>query len=168
MRYRISHLTNTDIDTFWDKLFFDEAYNEALYSGHLRFSTYNVQKLEKQADGTVVKRVEAAPPIELPGTIKKVLGDFSSYIEDGVYNPKTRRYVVNVTPSTAADKVKTRVEVWCEPKGDKQCERIAEIDNEVKIFGVGKVVEKFIEQQMRDTYDKAAEFTNRWIAEKGL
>ena len=47
-------------------------------------------------------------------------------------------------------------------------ERVVEVDSQVKIFGLGKVAEKFLEQQLRATYGAAAEFTNRWIAEKGL
>jgi hypothetical protein len=33
---------------------------------------------------------------------------------------------------------------------------------------VGKLVEAFIEKTTRDSYDRAAKFTNRWIREKGL
>jgi hypothetical protein len=66
------------------------------------------------------------------------------------------------------DKIKTRVTMWIEPKGDKVIDRVVEVDNTVKIFGVGSVLEAFIEKQTRANYDAAAEFTQRWIAEKGL
>jgi hypothetical protein len=38
----------------------------------------------------------------------------------------------------------------------------------VHVFGVGKLIEAFVEKQMRATYEQAAGFTNRWIADKGL
>lgn len=168
MQYRITHEINTDADTFWERIFFDDAYNQALFRTHLRFNVFRVLSSETAADGTIRRRVENAPPVELPAAAKKVLGDATSYVEEGTFDPVRKRYAVNVVPATAADKIKTHAELWVEPRGDKRCERIVEISNEVKIFGIGKVVEKFIEQQTRKTYDEAAAFTNRWIAEKGL
>lgn len=168
MRYRITHIMNTDVETFWSKIFFDEGYNQALFSGELGFTAYEVRESKTQPDGKVQRTIFAQPPVVLPPAIKKVLGDLSAYTESGVYNPATGHYTVAVTPGAAADKVKTNVDVWVEARGDKQCERIVEVDSQVKIFGLGKVVEKFIEQQMRSTYDAAAVFTNKWIADKGL
>jgi len=37
-------------------------------------------------------------------------------------------------------------------------------DVEVSIFGVGRVFEKFAEKSVRESYDKAAAFTNAWWA----
>ena len=56
---------------------------------------------------------------------------------------------------------------WVEPRGDKKIERICECEVQVKIFGVGGVVESFIEKTTRESYEKTAAFTNRWLAEKG-
>ncbi len=168
MRYTITHTFNTDVDTFWDKLFFDPEYNQALFQEHLRFNLYRVLELDRRADGSIHRRVECAPPIELPAVAKKVVGDSTSYVEDGVFDPKSRRFTIEVTPKVGADKIQTHLVLWAEPRGDKRLERIVEVDNSVKVFGVGKVLELFIEKQSRATYDSAAEFTNRWIADKGL
>lgn len=167
MRYVITHSIDTDEQTFWD-LFFDDEFNDALFIGHLKFKAHRVLSFERQPDGRITKRTEAAPAVELPSTVKKVVGDVTSYVEAGEFDPSTRRYTVDVTPGAAADKVKTRVQIWVEARGDKRVDRYVEVDNTVRIFGVGKVVEKFIEQQTRDTYTHVAEFTNRWIKEKGL
>lgn len=167
MQYRISHQLNTDVETFW-RMFFEDAFNEALYRDHLKFSVFRVLSSETAADGTVRRRVESAPPVELPAAAKKVLGDATSYVEEGTFDPQRKRYTVDVIPAAAADKIKTRAELWVEARGDKRCERVVEVSNEVKIFGIGKMLEKFIEQQTRKTYDEAAAFTNRWIADKGL
>ncbi|MDD9945520.1 MAG: DUF2505 family protein [Myxococcales bacterium] len=167
MRYRISHMIETDPQTFWE-VFFDEAYNRALSIDHLGFSRYDVLSFERHDDGRITKRIEAAPEVELPGPVKKAFGHVTSYIEAGTFDPSTSRYVVDVIPSAAADKIKTKIEIWIEPRGDKRVERMVEVDNTVKIFGVGKLVEKFLEQQTREAYSLAAEFTNRWIAEKNL
>ena len=168
MRYTIRHTFNTDEATFWGKIFFDPAYNEALFQKHLKFNVYRVLELDKQPDGSVHRRVECAPPVEVPAVAKKILGETTSYVEDGRFDPKSRRFAVEVIPKVGGDKIKTRVSMWVEPRGDKKIERIVEVDNEVKVFGVGKIIEAFIEKQTRASYDQAASFTNQWIAEQGL
>lgn len=168
MRYTIKHIFNTDIDTFWDKIFFDREYNDTLFKQHLGFTVYDVLELEKKDDGSVTRRVRGVPKAEIPAAVKKVLGDSAGYTEVGRFDPKARRFHVEVIPNTAADKIKTKLAMWVEPRGDEKVERFVEVDNQVKIFGVGKMVESVIEKQTRDNYGRAADFTNKWIADKGL
>ena len=168
MRYTIRHTFNTDADTFWGKIFFDPDYNETLFLKHLGFTSYKLLELDKQADGSIKRRVECTPKVEIPAAVKKVIGDTASYVETGRFDPKTKRFSVEVQPRVAADRIKTKVSMWVEPRGDKQVERVVEVDSTVKVFGVGGVIEKLIENATRTSYDQAAAFTNQWIASKGL
>jgi hypothetical protein len=168
VRYTIRHTFNLDADSFWEKLFFDPAYNEALFKGHLGFEQYKVAILDKKPDGSVHRRTECVPKVEMPTVAKKLFGEKAGYTEDGHFDPKTKRFTVNVTPSVAADRVKTTLTMWVEPRGDKRVERIVEVDSSVKVLGIGSMIEGIIEKQTRHNYDMAAEFTVRWIADKGL
>ncbi|MDH5675615.1 MAG: DUF2505 domain-containing protein [Myxococcales bacterium] len=168
MRSTIRHTFNTDIDTFWNRIFFDRVFNESLFRDHLHFTRYEIVELERSDDGSVRRRVECVPPAEIPGPLKKVLGESAGYTEVGRFDPSRRRFEVEVIPNVAADKIKSRVAIWAEPRGDKQIERVVEMDTTVKIFGVGKMAEGFIDKQARQSYQTAADFTNRWIADKGL
>jgi hypothetical protein len=144
MRYTIRHTFDTDADTFWDKIFFDPEYNEALFLKHLGFTSYTLLALDRQADGSVTRRVECTPKVEIPAAVKKVIGDTASYVETGRFDPKTKRFSVEVQPRVAADRIKTRVAMWVEPRGDKKVERVVEVDSTVKVFGVGGMIEKLI------------------------
>jgi hypothetical protein len=168
LRYSIRHSFDIDSDTFWNKLFFEHEYNQALFVGHLKFPVYRVQEFKRASDGSVHRRIECAPPVEVPAVARKIVGDTASYIEDGRFEPNTRRFKLEITPKLGADKIKTSVTLWVEPRGNKRIERIAEIDNSVAVFGVGKLVEAFIEKQTRATYDASAAFTRQWIVQKGL
>ena len=168
MRYTIRHTFNTDADTFWGKLFFDPAYNETLFNKHLKFNFYKVLELTHSPDGSVHRRVECAPPVEIPAVVKKVIGDSTSYVEDGRFDPRTKKFTVEATPKVGADRIQSRMTMWVEPRGDKKVERFVEVDSTVKVFGIGKMIEGFIEKETRASYDSAAAFTNQWIAEKGL
>jgi Protein of unknown function (DUF2505) len=168
VRYTIKHTIETDVDSFWGKLFFDVEYNRALFSDFLGFTTYRVLEDRTEPNGERHRQVECVPKIELPAAMRKIFGNSVGYVEMGRFDPATRKYFVNGVPKVAADKVKTSSEIWAEPLGDKRCERIVTIDNTVKVFGLGTLIEGFIEQQTRDLYARAADFTNRWIREKGL
>jgi len=168
MRYTIRHIFDTDADTFWGKIFFDPAYNETLFLQHLGFSQYKLLELDRQPDGSIKRRVECSPKVEIPAAVKKVIGDTASYVETGRFDPTTQRFSVEVQPRVAADRIQTRVTMWVEPRGDKKVERFVEVDSAVKVFGVGSMIEKLIEAQTRASYDSAAAFTNAWIADKGL
>jgi hypothetical protein len=168
VRYQIKHTFNVDEGTFWNQVFFDPDYNQTLFERHLKFPVYRVLTLDKQPDGSVHRRVECAPPVEIPSVAKKIVGESTSYVEDGRYDPKRKRFEADVQLKVGGDKIKTKVAIWVEPRGDKRVERIAEIDNEVKVFGVGKILETFIEKQMRESYDQSAAFTNTWITDKKL
>jgi hypothetical protein len=165
VRYTIRHTFDTDADTFW-KVFFDPEYNRALFQDHLKFKVYRVIELDRREDGTIVRRVECAPPVEVPAVAKKIFGDATAYVEEGRFDPKTQRFVVTVVPKVGADRIQTRAEMRVEARGEKRIERIQDIDNAVKVFGVGRVIEGLIEAETRKTYDASAAFTSHWLAEK--
>lgn len=166
--FRISHTFATSVDIFWGNLFFDEHYNRRLYLEAMRFKGYELVELKRDPSGVITRRVKAEPDVEAPTVIQKLVGDSMAYEEAGRFDPAKKRWSFTITPSKLADKVHTTGEIWVEARGDKQVERIVMTDLQVKIFGVGKIVESFIEKTTRDSYEKAATFTNKFIAEKNL
>jgi hypothetical protein len=168
VRYTIKHTIETDVDSFWTKLFFDTEFNRALFQDFLGFTTYRVLEEHTEPNGVIQRRVDCSPKIELPAPMRKIFGDSVGYIEVGRYEPAQHKYFVQVLPKVGGDKLKSSTEIWAEPLGDKRCERVVAVDNTVKAFGLGTLIEGFIEQQTRDLYARAADFTNRWIRDKGL
>jgi hypothetical protein len=168
VRYTIKHTMETDIDSFWGKLFFDAEFNRALFVDFLEFPTYRVLEDKTEPNGERHRKVESVPKVELPAAARKIFGNSVGYTEVGRYDPTARKYYVQVLPKVGGDKMKTSSEIWAEPLEGKRCERIVSIENTVKVFGLGTLIEGFIEQATRDLYARAADFTNRWIREKGL
>ena len=168
MRYTIKHTIDIDAETYMTKLLFDPELNRRLFLEHLGFTQYRVLEERTDPDGVIHRKVEAAPKLEMPAPARKLFGETFGYTEVGRYDPKVKRYYVQITPKMGGDKVKNTVEIWAEPLDAKRCERVVSVDNSVKVFGLGTLIEGFVEQQTRDSYAKAAEFTNRFIREKGL
>jgi hypothetical protein len=164
----IQHTLNCTDEVFWEKIFLDKGFNERLYKEVLRFPAYaEIKRDETEAE--VRRLIEVTPDVgELPGPIRKVAGDNMSYAEEGVFNKKTRRYTMNVKPNALADKLAIKGEMWTEPAGEGKIRRIFKADVTCKIFGIGGMIEKRIVGDLEKSYDKAAVFTNQYIAEKSL
>lgn len=167
-KFTLRDVFETDIDTYWDRIFFDPEYNERLYREGMGFKSFAIieQTGEKGQKRTRTMRTE--PAADAPAIVRKLIGDSLTYTETGTFDPATRIWTYSITPSALPDKVKIGGRLWAEPKGPKQCVRVAEIGIEVKVFGVGGAIESFIEKTTRESYVKATAFTNRFIAEKGL
>lgn len=164
----LRHEIDTDEDTFWSKLVLDEAFNKKLFEGALKFPGWKV--LDSREEGNkIVRRVQVDPPVgDLPGPVKKVIGDKLGYVEEGTFDKTTKRYTFKVTPSAMADKTKVSGELWVEKLGDKKIRRMCRISVEVKVFMIGSMVEDRILADLRSSYDNSTTFTNQYIKESGL
>lgn len=163
----LRHEVNTDEETYWSKVVFDEAFNRALYVDYLGIGWKLLE--QKEDDAKIVRRVHVEPPVgNLPGPVKKVVGDKLAYTEEGTFDKKSKRYTFKVTPSTMAEKSKIHGELFVEKLGDKKIARIAKMHVEVKVMLVGGLVEERIVSDLRSSYDKGATFTNDWIAKHNL
>lgn len=75
---------------------------------------------------------------------------------------------MKVDPTVMPDKIAISGVIYAERTGDRTCRRIYDAVVTAKIFGIGGMVENRILQDIRQSYDKAAQFTNRYVKEKGL
>ena len=164
----LRHEINTDEDTYWAKCVFDADFNKKLYIDALKFPQWKLLD-SKDDDAKIWRKVQVDPPTgDMPTAVKKVIGDRLSYVEEGTWDRRTKRYSFKVTPSTMAEKTKVAGEMWTEKLGERKIVRITKINVEVKVFMVGGLVEDRIIADLRSSYDKGTVFTNQYIAEHGL
>ena len=109
------------------------------------------------------RQIKSTPRVDMPKALKKVLGDAVSYTESGTFDASTGRYTFKVATSALPDKIKISGIYWVEEVGENEVERVCELTFEVKMFGVGKLIEQFIAQSYVDNQEKAAAFTKAWI-----
>ncbi len=164
----LRHEIDTDEDTYWEKCVLSDAFNKEMYEKHLRFPGWTVLD-KKEDDAKIVRKVKVEPRVgDLPGPVKKVIGDKISYVEEGTFDRKAKRYTFHVTPSALPEKTKINGELWCEKKGDKKITRVCRMSVEVKVMIVGGMVEQRILSDLRTSYDEGTSFTNEFIAKHGL
>jgi len=166
--FRVEHTFNCSEESFWTKVFFDDDYNRRLFLERLKFSVW--REVSREERGTEIHRViEAAPPVgDLPGALKAVVGEGVGYKERGVFDRAARRYTVDVEPNRLADKIQVRLEMTTAADGPERCRRTVRGTITAKIFGIGGMLEKKMIADMEKSYAKSAEFTNAYVAEKGI
>ena len=164
MKFTLRHPYSIEPEAFWRDVFFDPAYNEALYRKALQFEAFKVIEETQGPDGRRARKMSVTPKIDAPGPIKSLLGDSVSYVEDGHLDLAKPSWVVKVLPSKLADKSSIRSEMWLERTGPGQSDRVANFEIEVKIFGIGGLVEKAAEKNMREGWETAAGWMRKWFA----
>lgn len=150
---------------FWDAIFFDRAYNEALFREGLGFPQFEVLRQETSAEGVVRRHIRVMPRLDAPAPIRKLVGDALVYEEDGRYDPAVGHFVSRTVPNRLADKFNLTADLWLEPVGLTASDRVVRFEVSARILGLGGLVEKFVERSLRDNYGRSAAFTNRWLAD---
>lgn len=168
MKFTCRNIFNTDADTFWSKIFFDPEYNRSLYVDTLNFTKWETLSLTGENGGARTRKQLLEPKSEAPAVITKLIGGSIQYIEEGRFDPTNRIWTYDISLSKMGDKVRIGGKFWVEARGDKRIERFCDVDIKVDVFGVGGVIEKFVEKETRDSYEKTTTFTNAWIAKHGL
>lgn len=160
-KFTITHEIQCNAETFW-KTFFDKDFNVKLYKEVLGFPEFNIVE-QRETDGGLVRKISGVPKMELPGPIAKLLGSGFRYTEDGTFDKAKGLWRWKLTPSTLADKTRNEGSMRIEPIGDAKVRRIADLEIEAKIFGVGGLMESTFEKQLREGWDKSAVYMNNWV-----
>jgi hypothetical protein len=159
----LKHEINCSADQFW-KVFFDKDFNRTLFKDALGFPEYEILEQE-ESDSQVRRKVRGRPKMNMPKPVMKLLGDSFGYEEEGTLDRKSGVWRWKMKPNALTDKLRNEGKVTVEPAGDGKCSRIAEIDIEAKVFGLGGLIESSTETEMKRGWDASATFMNKWLAE---
>jgi hypothetical protein len=168
MKFTVRHVFDTDQDTYWERVFFDPEYNRRLYLEALGFKSFELLEMQGGPGELRTRKIRIEPKSDAPPVVQKLVGGSLTYIEEGRWDPSSRIWTYKIATSKLADKLHIGGTFWVEPRGDKKIERFCEVQLEVRIFGVGSIVEGFIEKTTRENYEEAARFTSAYIRERGL
>ncbi len=161
-KFTITHEINCNADTFW-KVFFDRNFNENLYKESLGYVEFTITE-QRETDSEIIRQALAKPKMDFPGPVAKLFGSGYRCTEVSRLAKSTKVWKVKLTPSTMADKIREEGSMRLEPIGDSKVRRIANIEIEAKIFGVGGLIESTMEKTRRAEWDQSASYMNAWIA----
>ncbi|MFO0696763.1 MAG: DUF2505 domain-containing protein [Polyangiales bacterium] len=165
MKFHVEHVIPGIAPEDYEKLYFDEPFGIALCKEVRLLRT--LEKLERD-EKRVVRHVTCEPEgRQIPAPVAKILGGARiAYTEELSYTWGSFHGTWRTVASLLTDKVSSHgtVDFVRVPEGTK---RVVDGEVEVRLFGVGGVVERFIVADVEKSYADAAEFTNRWLRERG-
>lgn len=166
-RVRIEHDFECSEKAFWETFLITE-YNQEMFCERMRFPRWELLTFELEED-KMRRVVEVEPYVtELPGPIKKVIGESIRYREEGTLDRKSGSYSFRILPSKLADKILVSGKQFTQSLGDNRCRRIFEAEVSVKIFAIGSLIEKQVISDMRKSYDVGAAFTQDYMRRHGI
>jgi len=152
----------------YQKYLVDEGALAYLRENHSEIRDLEV--LENRPDNDkIYMKLKYTMEVSMPGPVKKALGGAShSFVADLILDTQNNTATLEFNPARMADKIKAGARVTFEKQGDRWVQRM-DGDVTVKIFGVGKVVEKFIVEKFQNSYALEARLRNDYVSrvEKG-
>jgi len=130
----------------------------------------DLEVLENRTDNDKIYiKLKYTMEVSMPGPVKKALGGAShSFLADLILDTQNKTATLEFNPARMGDKIKAGARVAFEKQGDHWIQRM-DGDVTVKIFGVGKVVERFIVEKFQNSYALEAKLRNEFVhrAEEG-
>lgn len=160
-KFTVEHVLQASEKQFWTHVFRSERFNRALYIDHLGFG----YELEAWDPATCSRRARIWPVTNVPKALSSLIGGEISFVEDGVCDEAARQYDFRIIPSRLSERIDVRGRVETAPITDQTCRRTVTLDIEVRMFGIGTVMESFLEKSTREQYDKNAAFINDYLAD---
>ncbi len=163
MKLTVHHTINCSPDEFW-ALYFEAAFTERLHLEGLGSTSVEVVEQSGEPPAKVTRTLRYGQQPDMPGPVRKLFGDEVVTTENGTFDPATGTWTFTLVPGTMADKTNLAGAMSLVDNGDGTSDQTFTLEAKVKIFGVGPVVEKFIEKQAKASQARSAEFVNEHLA----
>ena len=164
VQFTVAGHYDCSVDDFWSKVFFEPDFNTFLYGAHgLDFPQLEILEEEVFANGGRTRVLKAHPKVNAPGPLKRVFGPNIHYIENGHMDLERMAWVTRILIPSVGQKIALSGDMSFHPTGENTCVRRMVFDLEVKIFGVGRLAERFVKSALQENYELARVVTNRWI-----
>ena len=161
-RDKTEHVIHCPPERIW-ALYFDEDFTHAMYREGLGFPSSKITKRED--DGEVLRWTLAmTPKVNMPKAVAKLVGDRVGYTETGEWIRAQNLYKFRIVLAAFGDKVRLQGTMRFVPHGEGQAKRVADIEAEAKIFGVGGIVEKTAVDNTVSGWRDSARFINAYLA----
>jgi hypothetical protein len=157
----MEHVIHCAPERLWE-LYFDNAFNVEMYERGLGFPSCKVLERREQGD-RIIRRMAMIPKIDMPAAVAKLVGDKVGFEERADYDRKAGLFRFQIILA-AFDKARVEGTMRVVPHGDGQCKRIVDFEVEVKMFGVGGMIEKTAMDNNIAGWNRSAAWINECLA----
>ncbi len=163
MKYTIDQEFRCESVERFAAVYFSEPFNEGV-AKELGLKERRLVEEEPLDGERVRRRVRMIPSVQLPGALKKLIGDHEiNYDEVSTYD-RARQEVEFFIDSAARDRleVKGTIRFLQSPGGVR---RLIDCEANARVFGVGGLIEKLIESEVKKSYETIARVMQRYLDE---
>lgn len=162
MNLQLQYELDCTVRQFW-ALYFDPDFTTRLHREALGSTWAEIVRQDGDLTDGLQRVLRYAQRPDAPGPVRRLFGDEIVTTEESTFDPATSTSTFALTPGTMADKTEIHGSIHVEQVGGTCHERFA-LEARVRVFGVGPVVERFIERQARQIQDKVVAFTKVELA----
>ncbi|PRQ02561.1 hypothetical protein ENSA5_22060 [Enhygromyxa salina] len=149
-------------ERFW-QLYFDADFNRETFVDALGWEPPTI--LEFRSDEReIVRNLSARPRLDIPGKVAKLIGEQLGYREWGRFDRGRSEFVFRHRTNIFGERMKMSGRSSGEPLGEARMRWRTKIDIECSILGVGRLLERTVEQNIEKSYPVCARYWNRWLA----
>lgn len=163
MRFELHHRFACSPEELW-AIVMDPDYQEQV--DEAAKLTRTVLEDRETAEGPR-KRVRFEPEATLPMAAQKALGSRKlTYVQEQRWRTRDHSMKWRVVVDAVADRVRCSGDFKIGARAGGECERRVTGEVEVTLPLVGKRIEARIVEQLKASYERTAEVTRRWIADR--
>ncbi|MBC8074370.1 MAG: DUF2505 domain-containing protein [Deltaproteobacteria bacterium] len=159
LEFSLDHAMRCSPERFWT-LYLDPDFTRSLILDGLGFGACEIERVVDR-DSVRTRSMRVTPKLDLPAVVAKLLGPRMGYTEHARLDTKTMSWSYEIVLSVLSDRIRMGGKMHLVPDGE-HCRRISKLWCEIRIFGVGGLVEKAAEKNMRDGWNRAAVWMNDW------
>lgn len=161
----LHHDIHCSADRFWE-LFFDPAFVREMIVDGLGFASCDVGPIV-DTESLRSRDTRVIPKIDVPAAVAKLLGPKLGYTEKGRLDTRTHAWKYEIVLSVLSERIKMGGTMTVEPAGEALCKRHSDLWVDVRILGLGGLVERAAESNMRSGWNRSAVWMNEFLARPG-
>ena len=162
MHFTLEHTFSGITLAEYETLYFDEAFSEEMCAAVKVGRT--LLRLDRQP-GLLTRHVRCEPIRDLPGPVSALLGGRRfAYVEELEFDLGKGEGRWRVIPNVASEKVDAGGTLHFEAvPGGGGVKRIVRGEIAFSLFGVGRIVERFVVAEVEKSYEDASRFTRAYL-----
>jgi hypothetical protein len=121
------------------------------------FTRYDLLEIRDEP-ASLLRKVDARPMVDAPVVVQKVIGPSFGYVELGRFDRATKLWTWAVTPSVLAERSRIQGTIRAEPLGADRCRVVFQATIEIKLLGLGGVMESTGEKSTRASWSKFMDY----------
>ena len=165
VRFDIRGDYSISADDFWAGLFFEPRFVNDLHLRGLRCASFAIIDEHIDDFGRRTRVLRAQPEIEIPGPLRRLLGQQLEYEERGVFDPIGKTWsTVTVLPAIG-ERLTVHATMSFRDIGPNRSERTVSFSIEANIFGLSRILRSFARASLEKAYEEARVYTNQWVSE---